>query len=422
MIMSINKIQSIFVYFLWLCLFLYGTGCDDNNNSLHQKYIDAGETIYTGKVDSVEVFSGYEKVKLTWQINSDPRINRVVISWNDGANSTEVPVTKPGDRMETVFDLPEGIYTLSLVTMDAEEHHSINVTKTARSYGSKYIATLNNRGMTFGEDNGILTIKWQPIENPLIQYVTVKYKDYANADPVYKTVRVENSESVTAIPNVRQSDVFSVVTTYLPEESFETFDALPTDYTILNTWYDKLLDKTKFASANLPGDIPGLAALPYPNWFDGSTTSLWVSADASFAFPMCVSLDFGVKAKLDRFRLWSQPGLYYANFTFRVFEVWGVDELKTGMPDSYWKGEDWKNDWVKLDDYEIKRPSGNTAAINNPTGEDLEAALAGFEFYVPRNVPPCRYVRFVIKTIWSAQIGAGMAEITIWGGNDGSFE
>jgi hypothetical protein len=187
--------------------------------------------------------------------------------------------------------------------------------------------------------------------------------------------------------------------------------------------FETLLDKKKFTTADLPGDLPTVdPKQPYTNFFDGSTTSLWVSINAALypSFPYSCAVDFHQEARLSRFRLWAQPGLYYANFTFRIFEVWGTDELKTGMPDSYWTGENWKNDWVKLDDYELKRPSGNTEPISNPIGEDLEAALAGLEFIVPLEAPPCRYVRFIVHTIWSAGSGGlCMAEVSFWG-DDGS--
>jgi hypothetical protein len=186
--------------------------------------------------------------------------------------------------------------------------------------------------------------------------------------------------------------------------------------------YETLLDKTKFAGVILPGDnytMTSYAYQPFSAWFDGNTSTNWHSdyTDLSWSFPMYVSIDFGVEARLSRFRLWPQVGFLYGNFTFRKFEVWGAKEIKTGVPDSYWTDGDWKNDWVKFNDYEVKRPSGNTESINNPTGEDLAAAQAGWEFIVPLETPNCRYVRFVINTIWTSGTGLCMTEVSFWGDN-----
>jgi hypothetical protein len=409
----------------------YCAGCDDNN-SLHQKYIDEGETIYTGKVDSVEVFAGNEKVKLTWQINSDPRISRVVISWNNGNDPTVVPVTAGVKTMGTVIDLSEGIYNLRLMTADNEGHSSTEVTRTVQVYGPRYISFLTNRGLNYSLLDNSVTINWTPVESPLIQYVMLTYTDYTDGNPEQKTMRIENDDSHTVLSNIREGDSFSIVTTYLPEGGFETLDALQGDFTIpVIPWYDKLLDKTKFMEVGLPGDNTSRngndPSAAVSAWFDDNVESLWhtvwgyVSPDVN-PYPMYVSIDFGTKAKLSKFRLWSRPDNRYDNLTFRIFEVWATDELKTGMPDSYWTDGNWKNDWYKLNDYEVRRPSGNTGPVANPTGEDLDAALAGWEFAVPEEAPPCRYVRFIVHTVWSSSYtGMVMAEVTFWGGNDGSF-
>ncbi|KAA6324774.1 hypothetical protein EZS27_025937 [termite gut metagenome] len=197
-----------------------------------------------------------------------------------------------------------------------------------------------------------------------------------------------------------------------------------TKETVLTPLFERLLDKSTFSTANLPGDNQTIYNNQlYKAWFDGNTTSLWVSdiTDASWNFPMYVSLDFGVIAQLSRFRLWPQPNFYYGNYTFRKFEVWGTDELKSGMSETYWKDGTWKTDWIKFNDYEVKRPSGNTAPTNSPTGEDLAAAQAGWEFLVPLEMPKCRYVRFVINTIWSSGAGLCMGEVSFWG-DDGKIQ
>jgi hypothetical protein len=183
--------------------------------------------------------------------------------------------------------------------------------------------------------------------------------------------------------------------------------------------FEKAIDKSRFSTANLPDDNTSVYATQYAyrNWFDGSTSNIWVSdiGDFSWSYPMYVSLDLGTTVKFSRFRLWGQDCCYYNNYGFRVFEIWGANEVKRDEPKSYWTNGDWKNDWVKLNDYEVRRPSGGTEPIGNPTGVDLEAARNGWEFLVPLEAPPCRYLRFVVHTIWSAGTGLCMAEVTFWG-------
>jgi hypothetical protein len=228
-------IKSISGYFLWVCLLACLAGCEDNN-SLHQQYIDEGEIFYTGKCDSVKAFAGNERIKFTWLISSDPRINRTLIYWNEGKDSVEIPVirTQKGSlQMETMQQITEGNYSFIFVTKDAKGHSSLNVEKSIQVYGPKYISFLDNRGLSFNVNNNNLTLNWNVVESALIQYTTVNYTDYSNpSNPQSKSVVVANEDTQTDIPGIRSGDTFSVVSTFLPENGIDNVDALPEIFTI----------------------------------------------------------------------------------------------------------------------------------------------------------------------------------------------
>jgi hypothetical protein len=231
-----TKMKVIIKCILPLCLLACFTGCDDNN-SLHQKYMDEGETLYTGKVDSVIIVPGNEKAKFSWQINADPRISKTVIYWNEDRESAEIPVNRTIGgilKLDTLLNITEGIYSFKLVTMDDEGHRSLGVERTVQIFGPKYISYLNNRRMTFTIQSGAITIDWKPIESPLIAYTTVFYQDYSDeANPVSRSVRIENEDIRTEIRGIRENDTFTVVTTYLPEGGLETLNTIPETYTVI---------------------------------------------------------------------------------------------------------------------------------------------------------------------------------------------
>ncbi|MDR0844615.1 MAG: DUF4998 domain-containing protein [Tannerella sp.] len=227
------------IYFLTICLLgAYATSCDDNN-SLHQKYIDQGEILYTGKVDSVKVIPGKDRVKFSWLIDADPRITKVVLYWDGRKESKEFEVnrTQPGVfQMDVSFDIPEGIYNFQLVTFDIDNNHSLPVNKNVSVYGDKYIASLMSRTVTSSKVSaeGNLTINWGLVENEDVQYTTVYFTDYTNpTSPVNKSVQVENLDTKTVIPNVKAGDSFSVVTTFLPKNALDAVESLSIEYTIL---------------------------------------------------------------------------------------------------------------------------------------------------------------------------------------------
>jgi hypothetical protein len=229
--------KSIVKYFLPLCLLIYFAGCDDNN-FMHQKYLDKGETLYMGKADSVKFSAGNERVKFTWRLNADPRIDSCVFYWNEYKNSVAIPVNRTQSGvldMETILDIDEGIYTFNLIVKDNENHKSLAVERTVQVYGPTYISRLSNRNLSSIEfDEGKLTVKWVMVENALIQYSTLYYTDYSNpANPVSKSIRVENTDVETPVEGVvREGDTFSISTSYLPSGGLDILDAPRIEYII----------------------------------------------------------------------------------------------------------------------------------------------------------------------------------------------
>jgi hypothetical protein len=227
--------KVIIKYFLPICLLICAAGCDDNN-FMHQKYLDQGETLYLGKAYTMNFSSGDEKVKFTWILNADPRIDRSVFYWNDNKDSAVIFINRTRTDMlvmDTVLNVKEGIYTFVLINKDDEGHKSLAVEKTVQIYGPTYISRLTNRNLSSAFSNGKLTVNWIMVESALIQYSTVYYTDYSNpANPVPKSIRVENTDTKTEIDGVREGDTFSITTSYLPEGGLDILESLPVEYTV----------------------------------------------------------------------------------------------------------------------------------------------------------------------------------------------
>jgi hypothetical protein len=213
------------------------TGCDDQN-FLHQKYLDQGETVYPGMVNDVEYFAGNERVRFTWKISSDPRVVKSVFYWNDGEKDDSAVInvnrTQTGIlNMDTILNVKEGTHDFTLVNQDNENHKSLSVTSTVQIYGTKYISLLANRKLSSSFDDGKLTIQWSIVESAIIQYTTVNYTNYSDpSNPVNRSIPVENTETKTVIEGVREGDTFSISTSYLPDRGLDILDALPIEYTI----------------------------------------------------------------------------------------------------------------------------------------------------------------------------------------------
>jgi hypothetical protein len=219
-----------------LCL-LYFVGCD-NNNSLHQKYIDQGEEIYIGGFESVGAQSGYNKVKFEWISSTDPRIARTVFTWAQGDSSFYVSVDKSklGELQSTIRDFKEGVYSFEIINLDKYGNRSLSQAKSVEVYGQSYKESLRNTNVLsidVSEDDAQLTITFADRE-ATVQYTTVSYLRSTSPNPVPDPIRVENNEPKTIISDIqiRAGDSISVVTTYLPADGFEFVDAIPKKYAV----------------------------------------------------------------------------------------------------------------------------------------------------------------------------------------------
>lgn len=152
-----------------------------------------------------------------------------------------------------------------------------------------------------------------------------------------------------------------------------------------------------------------------------------------WVMPMYFTLDMGREASYSRLRYWvraRQP--IFSGFIFTKFEVWGtnhpkpLNEIGDGSREAnlqYWTEwpqvggtDEWKNDWVKLVDGEVKLPSGETDP-NLLTQEDRDYVAAGFEFEMDPQYgdQSFRYLRFVLKETNIGLPHFMISEIKFWG-------
>jgi hypothetical protein len=206
---------------------------------MHQEYIDRGEIIYIGGIDSIIALSGYNRVKFDWKTSTDPRITKTIFSWDQGDQSFEAPVSKSeiGLPQSKIHDLKEGVYNFEVINVDKEGNRSLSQPVTIEIYGQSYRESLRNMNVLsidVSDNDTRLTIKWAGIESMTTQYTTVHYMSRTNPNPVPNPVRVENDDAETVISGIQihAGDSISVVTTYLPESGFDPVDAIPKKYAV----------------------------------------------------------------------------------------------------------------------------------------------------------------------------------------------
>lgn len=200
------------------------TACGDMYD-IHEKYLEMGEETYIGAVQDLTVYSGFNRVKLEWYLNADPRISSCVITWEGNDKPVEVPV--PENRvvkepMSTIINLPEGKYIFNIITRSDTDKESLVRTIAGEVYGSNYQAGLSAQGInSISADLSGVTINWAPAEG-----CTETTLAYTNNENVEKKITLDGSQTSTVIPDAVLKTSFKVVSKFKP--AADAFDDIPT--------------------------------------------------------------------------------------------------------------------------------------------------------------------------------------------------
>lgn len=154
-----------YTYIILLAFLYVFSSCDDMND-LHDIYLEDGERIYLGKVDSAYVFPGQNRVKLRYW-PSDPRATKMVVYWAGRSDSLLVDINpeEVGDSSDVIIEnLEEYDHFFEIITMnDQLKNRSIPYTLSGKVFGDKFGQTLTQRTIrevVLDSTSGIWSIDW----------------------------------------------------------------------------------------------------------------------------------------------------------------------------------------------------------------------------------------------------------------------
>lgn len=222
------KIKKLFIIIL---ISVIAIRCSDMNDK-HNVYMEKGEIIYLGKVDSAKVFGGHNRFLLRYWI-SDMRVKELKVYWNQKADSLIIPVQnhKPTDSLEIIIGskknmISEGNHVLQLFCTDGRNVRSIATERAVNVYGDKYIMTLSNRVLSessFNYLNSEVTLGWYPPYSEKEIGIEISYRSMLNGDEVI-VVPTKDVGNQTKLSTVDISYPIFYRTLYLPEPlAIDTF-------------------------------------------------------------------------------------------------------------------------------------------------------------------------------------------------------
>lgn len=225
--LSINN-KAWLVLIIGLAVGFYS--CSDMDE--YKGYMDEGEITYTGKIDSLTVFSGKNRVMVQGLFTADPKINEAHIYWNNREDSTVVPVNRTAgvDTMRHIIDgLQEKVYNFEVITRDSRGNKSLPVNTNARVYGERYQNSLNNRPVIVSElfaGNQQTNIEYGSMDLTSGVFATeMRYTD-GNGQEQIEIMSIDSDEVI--LPSVKIGTTIDYRTMFLPEPT--SIDTFYTDY------------------------------------------------------------------------------------------------------------------------------------------------------------------------------------------------
>ncbi|TCC99026.1 DUF4998 domain-containing protein [Pedobacter psychroterrae] len=199
----------------------------------YQEYTKSGEISYTGKIDSLKIFPGHDRVLVKGLFISDPKVKSLRIYWNNRRDSVVIPVTRTNgvDTLKRILTgLSEGTQNFEVFTYDGLGNPSIIVRASANVYGERYTASLINRPIASVElgNDGNTTVDWGDVDKTT--GVLSSEIVYTKTNGTTATVKVPVASAQTILPSYKYGSTFTYHTGYLPDtlsiDTFYTADAI----------------------------------------------------------------------------------------------------------------------------------------------------------------------------------------------------
>lgn len=276
------------IYLPYFVLLLLLSACSKMDDT-YKKFIEKGEIIYAGAVDSVKVFPGRNRLQLSWLL-SDPQVTNAKIYWNNKGDSLDV-VVKRVNEIDTVnvvlSPLPEGAYAFDIYTFDDKGNKSIRVSTTGQVYGDRYVSSLLPRPVKSAlYANGKVAITWGSADS----HVTSTLLRYTDADGTEQRVTVPVDSVNTTLSNFNfTTPSLEYSTTYKPDTT--AIDLFNTDYEPIVV-KGPPIDYAKNTWTATASDYDEPSGRGAGNAIDNNPSTVWhMSKVAGLTYPHTITVD-----------------------------------------------------------------------------------------------------------------------------------
>lgn len=211
--------RKIIYALLTLLTITYLYSCKDMDGT-YEEFIVPNGLKYPQKPDSLKVFAGYNKLRLSWLKPNDPSTSYAMVYWNNYHDSLRVEIDSNQDTIFVDVDnIGEVTLTFYVKTFDNQGNASIPSEVTGTSYGDNYLMGATDRtilsALRDAEFNG--TITWNNKTKDLI-YTEVRYRTNLGET---KTAQISPDKKTLVLPDIKPGEFFEYRSVFLPPKGVD---------------------------------------------------------------------------------------------------------------------------------------------------------------------------------------------------------
>jgi hypothetical protein len=185
----------------------------------YKEFLVPNGLTYPQKPDSLKIYAGYNKLRLTWLKAKDPSIVSAGIYWN---NYTDTLTVSIADGDIVTVDIPvtdENTRTFHVKTFDADGNASIPAEISGTAYGENYVLGTTDRTVASAlrDENYNGTVTWNAKTTDLA-YSEVRYTASSGET---KTVRIMPEETSLRCPDAKPGTLFEYRSVFLPPKGID---------------------------------------------------------------------------------------------------------------------------------------------------------------------------------------------------------
>lgn len=223
-----KKITTLFYTAFSLSVFtiLLLSSCDKMDD-IQKEYADREEKVYLGKVDSIKSYPGFNKTKLVWQMNADPKVEKTIIYWNLRRDSIVRAFNRTGSgwQKDSVIleNLPEGSLLVEFKNINAKGETSLISSTTATVWGENFADGLRARSLT-AFDYDYNQSKYNLALSKTTPGDSVVYSEFTYTTKLngIKTVTVNRSDTAVVLTDFPDGGTFDFRTVFFLPQGIDT--------------------------------------------------------------------------------------------------------------------------------------------------------------------------------------------------------